>query len=409
VRGAILLALLCLLAVPAPGIAEEPLRLGMSAAFTGPSRGLGIELYRGSKAYFDYINAQGGIHGRPVEIVVRDDGYNPTPAIENTIAFLQEEDDVLLLFNYVGTPTVTRVLPIIKLYQNHHALLFFPFTGAQPQREFPYEDFVFNLRASYRQETAGLVDNFVSLGRTRVAVFYQADAYGRSGWDGVRRALKKYGLSIVGEATYRRGDSFAKSMQQQAEIIRKADPDAIISVGAYAACAAFIRDARDIGLDVPIANLSFVGSENMLDLLLQAGRKGGKDYTENLINSQVVPSYEDLSLPAVVEYRSLMDRFKPQPPPKFDDGTYSSFTYSFVSLEGFFNAKVMAHILEKLGPRPSRIKLRDAAESVNRLDIGIDMPVRFGPERHQGLDVVYYTKVQDDAFVPIEDWSAWSK
>jgi ABC-type branched-subunit amino acid transport system substrate-binding protein len=101
----------------------------------------------------------------------------------------------------VGTPTVTRVLPLLKIYSNRSSYLFFPFTGAQPQREPPYNEFVFNLRASYREETEGLVDNFVKVGRNRIAVFYQADAYGRSGWDGVRRALAKYGLGIVGEAT----------------------------------------------------------------------------------------------------------------------------------------------------------------------------------------------------------------
>ena len=114
---------------------------------------------------------------------------------------LMLEDRVFALFGYVGTPTVTRVLPMLKKFQDQTVYLFFPFTGAQPQREPPYADFAFNLRASYRQETAGLVDNFVSLGRKRIAVFYQADAYGRSGWEGVRRALREHGEKIVAEAT----------------------------------------------------------------------------------------------------------------------------------------------------------------------------------------------------------------
>ena len=92
---------------------------------------------------------------------------------------LMLEDRVFLLFGYVGTPTVTRVLPLLKKFQDERVYLFFPFTGAQPQREPPYGDFAFNLRASYRQETAGLVDNFLRVGKKRIAVFYQADAYGR--------------------------------------------------------------------------------------------------------------------------------------------------------------------------------------------------------------------------------------
>ena len=189
------------------GVTDDEIVLGTSAAFSGPSRGLGIELYRGAMAYFEHVNQQGGIHGRRIILKLYNDGYQPDPCVNNTMA-LMLQDGVFLLFGYVGTPTVTRVLPMLKKYQDEGMYLFFPFTGAQPQREPPYGDFAFNLRASYRQETAGLVDNFISVGRRRIAVFYQADAYGRSGWAGVRAALRRHDLTIAGEATYRRGEKF---------------------------------------------------------------------------------------------------------------------------------------------------------------------------------------------------------
>ena len=142
------------------GVTDTAFTLGMSAAFSGPSRGLGIELYRGASAYFGHVNDNGGIGGRQVALTTYDDGYQPDPSVRNTVS-LMLEDDVFLLFGYVGTPTVTRVLPLLKKFQERNVYLFFPFTGAQPQREPPYGEFAFNLRASYRQETAGLVDNFV--------------------------------------------------------------------------------------------------------------------------------------------------------------------------------------------------------------------------------------------------------
>ena len=86
------------------------------------------------------------------------------------------------------------------------------------------------------------------INRRRIAVFYQADAYGRSGWAGVRSALKKHGEQIVGEATYRRGERFTGTMRKQVEILKEAKPEAVICIGAYAACAAFARDAIDLGL-----------------------------------------------------------------------------------------------------------------------------------------------------------------
>ena len=385
------------------GVTDDEIVLGTSAAFSGPSRGLGIELYRGAMAYFEHINGEGGVRGRQVVLKLYDDGYQPDPCVNNT-QLLMREDRVFLLFGYVGTPTVTRVLPMLKKFQDQGMYLFFPFTGAQPQREPPYGDFAFNLRASYRQETAGLVDNFVAVGRRRIAVFYQADAYGRSGWAGVRAALRKHGLSMVGEATYRRGEKFTGTMRQQVDILKEAQPDAVICIGAYAACAAFARDAVDLGLPLPIANLSFVGSENLLKLLSD-DQRDSRRYTDWLVNSQVVPSYEDVSIPAVKEYRTLMARYNPEPPALVQE-SYTPFPHSFVSLEGFLNAKLMVEVLRRLGDRPTRSDLEDAVFTVRDFDLGVGEQVSFGPERRQGLQRVYYTVVQNGRFVTLHDWQA---
>jgi branched-chain amino acid transport system substrate-binding protein len=386
----------------------EDITVGMSAAFKGSTGGLGSELYRGSMSYINYINDKGGINGRKIVIIPYDDGYNPAPAIENTIKLI-EKDNVFLLFDYLGTPTVTRVLPLLKSYSHKNIYLFFPFTGAQPQRQFPYDAYVFNLRASYHQETEGLVNNFVRIGRKRIAVFYQADAYGRSGWSGVKSTLNKYGLKIIGEATYRRGAKYAESMKQQVQVLKESKADAVISIGAYAACAAFIRDARDAGWNVPIANVSFVGSEFLINLLLQTGRANGKDYTKNLLNSQVVPSYEDMSLDAVRQYRELMDKYNPLPPPHLIDKDYKPLKYSFVGFEGFLNAKLLVEILSRMGNDLDQRKIKKYVEGIKDLNIGIDAKVSFGPNRHQGLNKVYYTIWEQGRFIPIENWSRWHK
>lgn len=387
----------------------KEIRLGMSAAFSGPTRGLGIELYRGSMAYLTHVNKSGGVHGNTIRIIAYDDGYNPAPTVENTMN-LVEGDDVSLLFDYVGTPTVTRILPLLKKYNTRGPVfLFFPFSGAQPQREYPYGQYVFNLRASYRQELEALVSYLISKGRSRIGVFYQIDAYGRSGWEGVQRSLAKHNRRMVGEATYYRGTTYDSSMKEQVKILRSSSPDAIVSVGAYQACAAFIRDARDAGLNVPIANVSFVDSENQLKLLLKTGKEKGRDYTRNLINSQVVPSYEETDLPAVQEYRRLMSTYNHMPPRELMKEDYSPHKFSPVSLEGFLNAKMLVEILRRLGPGVSTSRIKPVVESIHDYDIGINVPVNFGPERHQGLDVVFLTTVEDGKFVAISDWNSAEK
>ena len=295
------------------GVTDDEIVLGTSAAFSGPSRGLGIELYRGAMAYFEHINGQGGVRGRQVVLKLYDDGYQPDPCVNNT-QMLMREDRVFLLFGYVGhahrharaadAQEVPRPghVPVLSLYRRPAAARAALWRlCVQLARLVPPRDG----RLGRQLRSRGPAPHR--------PVFYQADAYGRSGWAGVRAALRKHGLSMVGEATYRRGEKFTGTMRRQVDILKEAQPDAVICIGAYAACAAFARDAVDLGLPLPIANLSFVGSENLLKLLSD-GQRDSRRYTDWLVNSQVVPSYEDVSIPAVKEYRTLMAHHNPEPP-----------------------------------------------------------------------------------------------
>jgi branched-chain amino acid transport system substrate-binding protein len=306
----------------------------------------------------------------------------------------------------VGTPTLTRALPVIKQYADQSVVLVGNFTGAQPQREAPYVDQVFNVRASYRQEMQALVERFWQAGARRFGVYYQVDAYGRSGTDGVARALAARGARIVAEATYVRNATFDEDMGIAVTALREAGCDVVLCTGAYQGCAAFVRSARDAGFAVPISNVSFVGSDAMLALLVKHGRAKGRDYTRGLINSQVVPSYDDTTLPGVAEYRGLMDKHNPPVPEAIRDANYAPQKYSFISLEGYVNARVITEALRRAGASAGRPGFRQALESLRGLDLGIGAPLTFTAERHQGLDSVYFTRVDGDRWVPIVDWSA---
>jgi ABC-type branched-subunit amino acid transport system substrate-binding protein len=389
----------------APGVTTNDLRIGMSAAFRGTAAGLGTEFYRGAQAYYNDVNGKGGVHGRSISVVALDDGYEPIPCVKNTIRLL-ESDPVFVLSNYVGTPTLTRALPVIKRYGEQQVVLVGNFTGAQPQREAPYVEHVFNIRASYRQEMMALVDRFWQLGARKFGVYYQIDAYGRSGTDGVARGLAQRGARIAAEATYPRGASFTDDMTPAVSALRRAGVDVVLCTGAYQGCGAFVRTARDAGWTVPISNLSFVGSDAMLALLVKHGKSVGRDYTRALVNSQVVPSYDDVSLPAVAEYRLLMDRHNPPVPEPLRDPSYAVQRYSFISLEGYINARVIVEALQRTGPQPTRATFRQALESLRGLDLGIGAALTFGPDRHQGLDSVYFTRVEGERWIPIADWAS---
>jgi branched-chain amino acid transport system substrate-binding protein len=388
----------------APGVPEKQIKIGMSAAFRGTAGGLGTELYRGAQAYYEEVNARGGVFGRAISVVALDDGYEPIPCIQNTIRLLDQEN-VFLLSNYVGTPTLTRALPVIKKYADRQVVLVGNFTGAQPQREAPYGEHVFNIRASYRQEMMALVERLWLAGVRRFGVYYQVDAYGRSGTDGVGRGLARHDAKILAEATYLRGAQFEDDMSPAVNALRRAGCEVVLCTGAYQGCGAFVKSARDAGWNVPISNVSFVGSDAMLALLTKHGRVTGRDYTRALINSQVVPSYDDVTLPAVVEFRTLMDKHAPIPPESVRNPAYTVQKYNFISLEGFINAKVVVEALRRAGPNPTRLGLRQTLESIRNLDLGIGAPLTFTPERHQGLDSVYFTGVEGGRWVPLTDWN----
>lgn len=385
------------------GVTAEEVKIGMSAAFKGAIAGLGVDYYRGSQAFYEEVNSKGGIAGRKIRVVPLDDSYDPALALNNTVRLLEQEK-VFELSNYVGTPTLTRALPLLRRFRDHGVLLVGDLTGAQPQREPPYADQVFNIRASYRQEMAATVGELWKLGPRKFGVFYQIDAYGRSGWDGVTRALAARGAEITAEATYKRGATFKESMAFQVNHLRSAGVEAVVCTAAYQAAAAFVRDVRADGWNVPISNLSFVGSDAMLALLLEEGRQKGKDLTRNLVNSEVVPGYSRTDLPGVLEYTQLVDKWRPAVPPALQDPNLKPTQYSANSLEGFINAKVVVEALRRAGANLTRSAFRAALESMTSFDAGIGAPISFSPSNHQGLDRVYFTQVVGGRWVPLTDW-----
>jgi ABC-type branched-subunit amino acid transport system substrate-binding protein len=388
----------------APGVTAREIRIGMSAAFKGTAAALGTEVHSGAQAYYSQVNARGGVHGRLIRVIALDDGGEPLPCVQNTVQ-LVEKEQVFFLSNYVGTPTLTRALPVIKRYADQQLLLVGNVSGAQPPREPPYAEQVFSMRASDRQEAAALVERFWQRGARKFAVFYQIDEAGRSGADGVARALARHGAHPVAEATHHRGARFDQDMRVAVSAVREGGAEVVLCAGAYQGCGAFVRSARDAGFTAPIASLSLVGADAMLRLLVAHGKGAGRDYTRALISSQVVPSYDDSQLAALAEYRTLVDRHRPVLPEGLRDATYEAEKHSFLGVEGFVNAKIIVEALRRAGPNPTRAGFKTALESLRSFDVGIGSPVELGPQRHQGLDGVYFTRVHGERWVPITDWS----
>lgn len=365
--------------------AMPPIKLGMSAPFTGPSGEIGAKLLEGSSLYFDTLNAEGGIHGQSVQILTYDDHYDPLITVYNTVRLLQR-DHTPILFQYVGTATTTLMLPLLNT-SKIRPLLMFPFSGAETLREMPYQPLVFNFRASYRDETKTLVDFFITKKKHKIAVLYQSDAYGRSGWDGVRKALYAHNLDFASEASYRRQFTFKESMKAQIDVLKKGRPDAIVVIGTYAASAAFIRDARECQWAIPIGTISFVGAESLLALLNNHAIQRQTIY-EDIYITQVLPDFKDVSFPAVREYLTLAKK--------------AGKTANYIGFEGYINAKLLSQLLLKTTAPFSIEKLSTLLERDHRIEIGLGEPVSIGVDEHQFSHHVYLTQITGGRIMPVQ-------
>ena len=325
-------------------------------------------------AYLDRVNKKGGVHGRRIKLIVEDDQYEPEPAVQNTSRLINEYQ-VFFLFDYVGTPTLTRVLPLLKYYESQKIVNVAPLSGASPQRKPPYDRYIFNIRASYQEEATALVRYLYSRGCRRIGFLGQADAFGKSGESEVTKALAVYGLHLADSVSYRRNQSPDTRMSAQVDMLKQAGSDSVIIFGVFGPCAAFIRDARLSGWNVPIANVSSVSSYALLEELALYRDARHPDLSANLINCQVVPPPERTDLPLVADF------VKNGPAP----------TRRFIPLEGWLNAAVITEALRRAGPKPSREKFAAAMESLGDWDPGIGVKLRFSKSSHQGMHKVWLT------------------
>src|SRR5215216_776115 len=180
-----------------PGVTSERILFGQSAALHGPASELGTEMRRGIEAAFASANRAGGVQGRRLDLLSYDDRYEPEAAIANTKKLIHE-NGVFALIGAVGTPTSMAAEPIANEAQ---VPFIAPFTGAEFLRKSKLHNVV-NVRASYFEETEKIVASLLrDRGISRVAVLYQDDSYGRSGLVGVREALHRRGLNLVGTGT----------------------------------------------------------------------------------------------------------------------------------------------------------------------------------------------------------------
>lgn len=363
-------ALGAIAALPAAVRAQERRRLvlGQSVPLTGAAAQLGIQMQAGAKLFFDAQNAAGGINGTTIELRTMDDGYEPDRCKANTEKFIG--DEVFALFGYVGTPTSLAALPLI----NQNKIPFVaPLTGAESLRD-PFSPWVYHIRASYYDETALIVKQLTQLGLMRISVFHQNDAYGKAGLDGVVRAMKPLAIQPQAISTVERNSvDVAKAVKDL--VSTGSPPEAIVMVSAYKSCAAFIRAARKAGYGGVFYNVSFVGTQALLDEL-------GPD-AMGVVVSQVMPYPFGAGIGVVQEYQAA--------------ATKAGQKFNYTAIEGFIAAKVISEGIRRMA-RPSRDGLVAALDSLQNFNVG-GFNVAFRPNKHIGSSFVELSMLTNDGRV----------
>lgn len=363
------------------GVEDTEIRIGSSLALSGHAQYLGKQTLRGALCYIKYINDSGGVHGRQIRMIAYDDAYDPPKCVANTQRLIIE-DQVFALSCYVGTPTTVKILPMV---QDAQIPLIGMFTGANALRS-PFKRYLINVRASYYQETEAAVKHLVEdLGLRKIAVFYQYDAYGFDGLTGTELALRRYDLQPVARGTYIRG---TMDIDEGLHRIMNSGAEAVVMIGTYDPCAKFIQEAVRQGFCPLFYNVSFVGAEELARRLEEQQRA-------MVILSQVVPMphhAETKGEPDNPDYIDLLHKYYPQEKP------------NFIGQEGFFNAKVLVEGLRRAGRNLTREKFLNAIESIRNFPLADELSVSFSPDDHQGLDRVYFFRLDNGRFTLVKDW-----
>jgi branched-chain amino acid transport system substrate-binding protein len=358
-----------------PGVFDDRILFGQSAAFEGPAAALGLGMREGILASFNEANATGGINGRRLELVSYDDGYEPEKAIANTKRLITE-NGVFALIGEVGTPTSNAAQPITT---EVGVPFIGPFTGAAFLRN-PSLANVINIRGSYDQETEAWIEHLTTdLGVSRIAILYQDDTFGRAGLSGVSKAMEKRGMKLVAEGTFERNTTAVKTALLA---IRKAGPEAVVMVGPYKPCAEFIKLARRLKLDAVFVNISFVGANALAKELGEDGK--------GVVVTQVVPFPWDMSIPLVARYQKALTAANPDA------------QIGFVSLEGYMVGRLVIEALGKMKGPITRAMLLSTIKEVGTFDLG-GITLTYGPDDNQGMDQVFFTVIRaDGSFKPVD-------
>lgn len=341
------------------GVTPTEIRLGASAVLSGPLGAQTADYGVGSRLYFDSVNAAGGIHGRKISYTTLDDGFDVKRAVDNTRRLI-EDDGVFMIYNNTGT---AQTAAILGLLEQSRTIAFGPVTGASVFRD-KFSPYLFHVRASYANEARRIVSQLRQTGITRVAVFYQDDAFGKALLGELRAAAQAEQMVFVTEA---RVDPKQPDFKAAAAQTEKAQPQAVILGTAGTTFTSYIQAMQQTSLKPGYYGFS-VASLDVINRQL-------KEQARGIVLAQIMPSLRNATIPVVAEYQRLLRERSSEAVP------------SASQFEGFVHARLLVEGLRRAGRNLNADSFIKAMEGMGEISFG-RFVARYSPQSHNGSTYV---------------------
>jgi branched-chain amino acid transport system substrate-binding protein len=348
-----------------PGVTDKTIRIGQTTSYSGPASQYGL-IGKVQEAYFRMLNEKGGINGRQVEFISRDDAYSPPKAVEQ-VRKLVESDDVAFMFNSFGGPTNAAQA---KYLNRSKVPQLFVATGAHywgDVKEYPWS---MGWQPSFRSEARVFAkDALAKNPAARIAVFYQNDDFGKDYLLGVKDVLDKQGTAkIVSELSY---EPTVPTVDSQVVTLRAANPDVVILAAIPKFAAQFIRKEIELSWNPAVY---VTGGASGVPATTEAA-KGRSDlnlYTGTFFKDWNDPKWKDDA--ALGEFFNFMNKYLP-----------GVTVADFAPVYGYSVAQTLVNVLERCGNDLSRANIMKQASSISRLSLPLLTPgitVSTSPEDH---------------------------
>jgi ABC-type branched-subunit amino acid transport system substrate-binding protein len=349
-----------------PGITDTTVKIGGHTPLTGPAAPGYSEIAPAAKAFFSYINSQGGINGRKIEYTYKDDGYNPTKTVSVTRELVLQ-NKVFAIFNGLGTPTHTKVVDYLNTSKVPDL---FVASGCPCWDDAKGHPYTFGWQTSYQIEGKILGDYIKKhLAGKKVGVFYQDDDFGQGGLNGLKEEISD---QIVAAKPYQPGNT---DVAPQITAIQKAKADVLVdfTIPAYTALGQLV--SFKVGYK-PQLFISNVGADpTTVGGLLKSFSKGKANTAliEGAYTDGYLPSVNDTSNPWIALFKKIHDQYDAKAP--FDGNVEY----------GMAAAYTFAAALKAAGDSPTRQGIVDALNAGKVAPGPGIVPFRYSADDHGGF------------------------